>query len=506
MAVAAWLAVARGAVPQTPDEAARIDNWIRQGRLDIAENALQKILAASPAADGAAHRLAALYLKEERFAEAEAVLRRSIAAAPASAEAHAQLGAALLAQGKRQEAQAQYQESLRLAPADPQASLALARTYADNGDFSTALETMEKVPPTKRGADFLPILAKCHLALKQPQAADADMRAILSNAAEHPDFVAEVAEFFLDHGAATDAEALLKAAKQSGDPRLALDEARAQYALGNRDHARAMLSHLMDEYPDNPGPFDEAGRMSAREGDLSRAIYLFERAEKLAPGGAQLLRDLASAQLRAYRPQEALATAERLQAIAPEDPSSSYYLALAYAGLHQDERASGYAERVLAVHPEDREMNLTLANSAIQAHDWAAARKYLGVCLKKRPDDPGALYYLGLVQRDEGDVADAIRSLLKSVAGNPENADAQEQLGSLCAQAGDPACARKALEAAVRLAPHQAHNHYALALAYERLGLKEQAQQQLDLYRKLQAGPPNAPASAQPTPPSPPGS
>lgn len=490
------------AAPQTGDETARIGTWIQDGRLDIAETALQRILAREPLNDEAGRMLGAVYLREERFAEAESILRKAADIPAASAETHRLLGDALLAQGKTSAAEGQYSDSLRMSPAEPHASLALARLYVEDNRFAEALRLAQAVPPSRRSIEFLPVLAECHLALEQPQAADAEIRAILAHAAENPSLVPQVAEFFLDHGSASDAALLLKAAaSQEHTPQFMLDEARVQGALGNHKEAGAMLARLMETKPDYPGAFEQAGRMAARDGDWQRAIYLFERAQKLAPPRPQLLRDLAAAQLHAYKPQDALASAERLQGIAPDESYTWYYLALAYAGLHQDEKARAFAERVVAVHPEDREMNLTLANSAILAHAWAAARKYVQVCLERNPADPGALYYLGVVQRDEGNVAAAIASLKESVAGNPNNEDTQELLGALCLQSGDLSCAHTAFEAAVRLAPKRAHNHYQLALACQRLRLKEEARKEMELYNQLNVNPQDSPATVQPAGP-----
>jgi tetratricopeptide (TPR) repeat protein len=197
---------------------------------------------------------------------------------------------------------------------------------------------------------------------------------------------------------------------------------------------------------------------------------------------------LASAELYANRPGDALANAQKLHAIVPDDLRSTYVLALALFGVKKWEEAKPFAEQVLAAHPDDREMNLLVVDIALNdEHDLPLARQHTETCLKLNPDDPGALYYLGTIQKMEGDVTAAVQSFSRSVNANPKNADAQSALGSLSLQVGDAPKAVRALEQAVVLAPEEMQNHYQLALAYSRLGMSDKAKAQLEIYQQMKA-------------------
>jgi len=62
---------------------------------------------------------------------------------------------------------------------------------------------------------------------------------------------------------------------------------------------------------------------------------------------------------------------------------------------------------------------------------------------------------------------------------------AQGELGTLAMQLGDLPLARLAFEKAVAVRPDVPENHYQLALAYNRLGLQDQARAQMAEFKKL---------------------
>jgi len=86
----------------------------------------------------------------------------------------------------------------------------------------------------------------------------------------------------------------------------------------------------------------------------------------------------------------------------------------------------------------------------------------------------------------------------QSVAIRPNNAKALGQLGQLYLQQNDLPKARAALEKAVEHAPDEPQNHYELARVYNKLNLKDQAEEQLKLYQKLRPQRPQSPVGEPP--------
>jgi tetratricopeptide (TPR) repeat protein len=486
-----WLARA-----QAPD-LAEISSLIRQGKLEPAERALQNFLSKQPNSAKARSLLGVVYMRETRYADAETSFLKAIQIDPNLFEARRNVGDAYLAEGKIEAAKGAYLDALRINPQDAKANLALATLYLNMGQFTASLDAAGKIPPAKRTPDLFPILAGDYFGMQQQQKAAVEIQAMIQIAGKNPDLVPQLAELLLDHGAFRSAEEVLIAAapRQKQTDRFLLDLARAEDGLGKREEALHTLSLVLQRSSRSLDALVLAGRVSGENSDWNQAVGFFKRAQKLAPERIDILQGLVTALLYANLPNEALESARRLQSLQPDDPRAAYYMALSLFGVHKWEDAKPYAAKVLAVHPEDREMNLTMAGIVYDLHDLPEARKHLEICLKQNPADPGALYYLGLIEKTEGDLEGATKSLAKSVAGNPKNSDAQSALGGLCLQVGDLSCARDALEHSILLSPGESQNHYQLSLTYTRLGLTQQAHEQLLLYEKLKAEEQKAPAT-----------
>jgi Flp pilus assembly protein TadD len=471
-------------------ELSAISSLIRQGKLDEAEQRLNRQLLKMPRSGRANHLLGTVYLRQGHFAQAEEVLQKAIAAAPGMLDARVSLGDAYLGDGKLEQALAAYQQALIIAPHDVSANLALAKLYLGAGEFAKSIEAAGSILPAKRTEELLPTLAADYFGLGQPEKAGVEIQAMLAAAQKQPDLVPELAEFFLAHRDFKSAQQLLSLAqgKQPATDRLEIDLARTQAGLGQLDEAQKTLEAVLEHTPNSVEALVAAGNVARQQSNWSASNEAFALAGKLAPDRPEILYGLVSAQLYGGQPEAASKTAQTLHALIPDDLRATYLLTLALFGAKKWEEAKPLAEKVLAVHPEDREMRLVLVDIALNNdHNLPVARQYVETCLKQNPQDPGALYYLGMIQKMEGDVSGAIQNLSKSVAGNPKNADAQSALGALCLQASDIARAVPALEQAATLAPEESQNHYQLALAYTRAGATDKAKAQLEIYQQMKA-------------------
>jgi Flp pilus assembly protein TadD len=458
--------------------------------LPEAEQRLHRYLLKLPHSAKANNLLGAVYLRQGRFEQAEDALQKAIAGAPALVEPRLNLGDSYLAEGKLDSALAAYQGAGKIAPHDARTNLALAKLYLGTGEFAKSIEAAGNIPPEKRTAELLPTLAADYFGLRQPEKGGVEIQGMLQVAEKQPDLIPELAEFFLAHGDFKSSQQLLALSqgKQPATGRFQVDLARTQAGLGQLDEAQKTLEGVLERAPESVDALVAAGHVASQQSDWTASAEAFSRAAKLAPERPDILHGLVSAQLYANQTEGALKSAQKLHSLVPNDLRATYLLALALFGVKKWEEAKPYAEQVLTAHPDDREMNLVLADIAFNdEHNLAVARNCVDVCLKQNPEDPGALYYLGMIQKMEGDVSGAVQSLSKSVAGNPKNADAQGALGALCLQAGDVTGAVRALEQAVLLAPEEAQNHYQLALAYSRSRAPDKAKAQLGIYRQMKA-------------------
>ena len=468
-------------------ELTQVARLIHEGKLDLAQQRLQRFLSHQPHSARALNLLGIVYLQQQRYDAAEEPLRSAIAVDPGLIDALRNLGEVYIAENKAEDAEAAYAKAAKIVPSDPKSNLALAKLYQSSGQFQRSLDAAGKIEPAQRTLSLLPILAADYVGLNQSEKATLEVRSMLQVAGKNPDLVPQFADFLIGRGAVGDADELLKIAARQQKPtdEFLYEVARVQALKGDRAEARETLTGVLQSSPRFLNALAEAGRLAGLDSDWSHAADFLSRAETLAPRRVDILQGLVLAQLYSYRAEDALRTAKKLQALQPDDLRSSYFMALALAGNHQWPEARPFVETVLRSHPDDEEMKITLAAIAYNTNDMNEARKDLDFCLSRNPSNAGALYYLGLVEKVEGDLAGATKTLANSVAINPRNEEAQSALGGLYLQTGDLPHAREALERAVELWPEGADNHYKLALVYKRSGLTDKAEEQLAIYQKV---------------------
>ncbi|MBE7446215.1 MAG: tetratricopeptide repeat protein [Planctomycetia bacterium] len=86
---------------------------------------------------------------------------------------------------------------------------------------------------------------------------------------------------------------------------------------------------------------------------------------------------------------------------------------------------------------------------------------------------------------DKRALDEAIASLQKSIEVNPYNPSVYFDLGSAYSQNSILDAAANALEETIRIDPNFAKAHYGLSIIYERKGMKEEAQREFLVYKKL---------------------
>ena len=112
-------------------------------------------LARTPSDNAETHfRRAALFLNHGRVSEAEDQLIAALAADRAHAAARQAYVALLLEQNRVDAARRRLQEALAINPQQPMFALALARIHAEQRDYPTALEIMDRAGPAARNPDF----------------------------------------------------------------------------------------------------------------------------------------------------------------------------------------------------------------------------------------------------------------------------------------------------------------------------------------------------------------
>jgi tetratricopeptide (TPR) repeat protein len=118
----------------------------------------------------------------------------------------------------------------------------------------------------------------------------------------------------------------------------------------------------------------------------------------------------------------------------------------------------------------------------IQWQKYTDAGPHLQQALKLSPDNPRALYYRALLERNEGNLDGAITDFQLVARAFPRSRDAHRELGFSFYQQHKYDLARTEYEDVQTIDPNDLAAHYMLAILYRRLGIKDKATQQSDIF------------------------
>jgi Flp pilus assembly protein TadD len=150
-------------------------------------------------------------------------------------------------------------------------------------------------------------------------------------------------------------------AQNPHDPQTALNYARNLRAMGEKQHALAVLQQAASLNPTHRGLLGEYGRVALDLDQVTLAQKLLEQADDPAKPDWKVIsaRGTAAAKQGLYR--EAIALYERAMAQAPDQTSVVSNLALAYAMEGNADKAEPLLRRALAMGAKDPRINQNLA-------------------------------------------------------------------------------------------------------------------------------------------------
>ncbi|MDR0549853.1 MAG: tetratricopeptide repeat protein, partial [Deltaproteobacteria bacterium] len=172
----------------------------------------------------------------------------------------------------------------------------------------------------------------------------------------------------------------------------------------------------------------------------------------------------------------ALAELSKADQLEPNNVEVNGYLGMAYFHRGDIPEAIARYQKVLALDPKRTETHNNLGLIYLRQRDFAQARAEFELCL----NDPTysqvhlAQFNLGLLEESQGHI-DQAEAIYHKVINSNQMPAAYYRLGQLSLQKRDPRKAADYLLAAVRLNPRYADAYFSLAVAYEELGLKDEA-------------------------------
>ncbi|HWQ93418.1 MAG TPA: tetratricopeptide repeat protein, partial [Clostridia bacterium] len=222
----------------------------------------------------------------------------------------------------------------------------------------------------------------------------------------------------------------------------------ADIYLRASDSVRAMeqLQALAKEDPSNPQVHYYMGSIAQDQKKPAEAIDHFTKTVLLSPNFEPAYYDLASAQLSADKPGDALATLNKARARF----SSSFVLelltALVFSQQKSYQQAIQYytAAEVVARATDPKRLThifyLQVGAAYERTGNYAQAEKQFLKALELSPDFPEALNYLGYMWAERGENLEKARAMLeKAVKAEPKNAAYLDSLGWALFKLNQPA-------------------------------------------------------------------
>jgi tetratricopeptide (TPR) repeat protein len=307
---------------------------------------------------------------------------------------------------------------------------------------------------------------------------------------------------------------------QTGSSEPPFQQADTLLKEGKPREALALLAAIAEKNPKTSGLDRELGKTYFQTREFPDAIVHLKTALQQDPSDMEAMQFLALSFYAEGNYREALALLEKLGPHLPKDsPNSPYLLSTCYVMTQQIGRARNSLAEMFSVPPESAMAYLALAKLLVRQRMVEAAVPHLETALRLDARILMAHFLLGEIDLYHSKPQAAVAEFQKELAVNPTlwlvywrlgdayarlgNYDEAEKhlkeaiwlndgssaalilLGAIALKKHDPALAAGFLERGLALDPQDAVAHEQLANAYKALGREVEANQQIEISKKL---------------------
>lgn len=281
----------------------------------------------------------------------------------------------------------------------------------------------------------------------------------------------------------TAAALLALALVAAGEP--SLQEGRALLERGQLAEAEAVLAQGAAARPDDAATLATLVRVRTQLRRFPEAIRAAQRLVALRPRDARARGDLARLHGWMGDYDDAIVLYRQALALDPRRLGLESDLGDVLLWAHRWDEAERLYQEVLAVRPDHHEALKGLVRARLHAGNVEGALEAAGRALRLFPRDPDLYRDQAAALASRGSLDEAGRSLERAAALVPEDAGVLRRLGQIRYQRRDYAGAADAWRRASSLDPDGAGDHVMLGRAHLALGHLAQAQEQLDLARRM---------------------
>jgi|SRR5208282_1498504 len=337
-----------------------------------------------------------------------------------------------------------------------------------------------------------------YLRQKQPALAIPEFQAAVAIEPENVDAQANLGVLLFFQGKAADSiphfRAALAGRKDEAQPGLAkiqgllgMAESRAlDFANARKDLEAAFPALALPAQPDRRFEVQlglELVGLDTASGDLDKAAAVIAQLRKADPDNPEVL-------YAGYRTYSDLAGESMLALSLAVPDSAQMHQLLAHEdarqgntdlAIAQDRKAIAIDPHLPGAHFELAELLRTSSDDAVKKE----AEQEYHAALKENPQDEKSLLRLAEIDARKGNIEQSCDEYTKAVELQPGDADAKMGLAKTLILMNQSDKALPLLEAAVQLEPTNAVAHYRLATLYRKIGRRDDADREVELYQKF---------------------
>ncbi len=489
--------------PSTPNKQAQAEAWFAKARNYYqqqnwvkSQEAAVKALEIDPGLADAELLLGLISTAQTQLDTAQKHFEKAVALQPNNDLAQSYLANTYLQQRKLDKAKAGFEKTLRLNRNNQSASYNLGLIGLMEQKPSEALIWFEKIHrdmPTDVPA--LIGMLESQLVLKRTLEASRSVAELSSLLTPEDPRLFQVATMLALHEDYLSAIPLMERARQafpqSYDVNFNL--ALAYFRSGRYEKSNAILKPLL-ERDSKAEAHNLFGSVQEKLGQQTQAEASFQKAVALEPSNEDFQFDYANHFLQFENSHSAATVFASEVERFPKSWRMRLGLGSAYYLSGKNEQAAQALLQVVQLNPRSQLAYFLMgkiyeAVESAQTPIYEALKSYCGT----KPADPWAYYNLGMIlflraqSSGTADFRQANVMLQQAVQRNPNFAEAYMQLGLIAETEQRWEKAVQYLEKAVQLDPKIPAAHYRLGLGYQRLGAKDKAKAELELFEKLKS-------------------
>lgn len=234
------------------------------------------------------------------------------------------------------------------------------------------------------------------------------------------------------------------------------------------ENAKEELFSFLLSRPDQWSSHYNMGNYHLKSGNLSAALYSYEKALHLEPSSVPVMVNLSVAHARNGQNKKAEELLRKALEIEPKNSTVNYNLGLLLAELGKIEEAEKALRTAFRLDQQLAPAAYNLCVLLAQDREEEA----VGFCKKAyelRPDEAKYAYTLAFYQHQKGDTSNAIKVLKQTIAQNPSYTDTSLLLGDIYKGLGKKESAKNVYQKALSQETLSMQDRYRLKIELEKL-------------------------------------